>query len=117
MKVKKVASLVPPILDFAAHRGTAFTVIYGGLEIGDPEVEKQMVAWTEKRLADPSLNVPEDARRQLAEAMVNRHGASPTPEQWAKDPLLSRLKPSLAESLHGDIVRFATEVQGKRPEK
>jgi hypothetical protein len=87
------------------------------LELGDPEVAKQMIAWAEQRLAEPSLNIPRDARRQWADAMANRLGAAPTPEQWVKDPLVARLKPGLAQSLNSDVVRLATEARAKPTEK
>ncbi len=95
----QLQDLVSSTLGWAGERGNPFALAYRGLEMGDTDVDKPIIAWAERRLAEPSLNQTKDPRRQLAKAMVNRYGALPTPEQWAKDPLVSRLKPSLAESV------------------
>ena len=113
----RLQGLVSSTLGWAGERGNPFALAYRGLEMGDPDVDKPIIAWAEQRLAEPSLNQTKDPRRQVAKAMVSRYGALPTPEQWAKDPLVSRLKPSLAESLHTDIVRFAAEAQEKRAQE
>jgi hypothetical protein len=46
--------------------------------------------------------------------MVKRYGGYPTPEQLAKDPIVSRLKPALAESFRADISHMAAQA-GEKP--
>ena len=57
------------------------------------------------------------ARRQRAEAMVNRYGGVPTPDQWTGDPIVSRLKAQTAGFLYHDVHRFAAEAAQKRARK
>jgi hypothetical protein len=113
-KVYPCGSLASGILKNAEEQGNLGAVLYGGLEIGNPELDRQMTAWVEARLAEPSFNVPTDFRHRLAVEMVKRYGAVPTTEQWAKDPVVSRLKPNVAGSFRSDIVRMAAEAADKR---
>lgn len=97
--------------------GSPFIVAYRGFELGDPEVDKKIMAWVEDKLAGPALNTPRDWRHQWAEAMVDHYGAVPAAGQWRRDPIASRLKPAMSESLRSDVVRLATEVVERRIRK
>jgi hypothetical protein len=56
-------------------------------------------------------------KRLWAEAMVERYGGIPTETEWAGDPIASRLKSSLAESLRQEISWLAREALDKRSPK
>jgi hypothetical protein len=101
--------MVSTTFGFAAQRNNPYTFAYQGLGIGDAELDETIVLVAGLQLAEPSQNTTRDQRRLCLAAMRARYGGHPTPEQWAKDPLISGLKPGLAESLHGDMVRIAAE--------
>jgi hypothetical protein len=109
--------LVGAILNAAKGRGDAFPLAYKGLEMGDPVLEKQISAWLERTLAEPAMNVPGDARHEWAAAMAHRYGGTPTPAQWMKDPIASRLKPAIAESVRDEVLRFAATVAQQQTRK
>ena len=113
-KVETCGNLASGILKNAEEQGNLGTVLYGGLEIGNPELDRQITAWVEARLAEPSFNVPTDFRRRLVAEIVKRYRAVPTTEQLARDPIVSRLKPRVAGSFRSDIVRMAAETADKR---
>jgi hypothetical protein len=109
---------------YAAYSRNPFKVAYQGFEIGDPAIDKRLVDWAEGVLSAelPNLgnpifdNVSGSPRRQWAEALVDRYGAVPSPTQWMKDPIASRLRPGLA-ALDYDVRRFAVEAAAKRVRK
>jgi hypothetical protein len=109
---------------YAAYSRNPFKLAYQGFEIGDPAVDKRLLDWAEEYLSKelPNLGNPifdsvtDSARRQWAEALVDRYGAAPSPMQWMKDPIASRLKPALG-ALDSDVRRFATEAVEKRARK
>jgi hypothetical protein len=109
---------------YAAYNRNPFKVAYQGFDIGDPAIDKRLVDWAEESLSAelPKLgnplfdNVSDSPRRQWAEALVDRYGAVPTPTQWMKDPIASRLRPGLA-ILDYDVRRFTVEAAEKRARK
>ncbi len=109
---------------YAAYGRNPFKVAYQGFEIGDPAIDKRLVAWAEEFLSEdlPNLgnsifdNVSTSPRRLWAEALVDRYGSAPSPTQLKKDPIASRLKPGLA-MLDYDVHRFAVEAAEKRARK
>lgn len=109
-----------------------FVVAYGGLAIGDPAVDTRILAWAQKNLSvDPEERAraekaargyfpkppppAEEMKHFWAKAMVDRYHGVPTEEQWASDPIASRLSGSLAESLREEVFRFAREAISKSP--
>jgi hypothetical protein len=108
----------------AYNRTNPFTVAYQGFAIGDMAIDKRLVEWAEElldkevpNLGNPIFDRIEKSGRWLwAEALVDRYGAAPSPIQWMKDPIASRLKPRLAV-LDYDVRRFAGEAAEKRARK
>ena len=111
-----------------------FVVAYSGFAIADPVVHKLILSWAEKNLSvDPEERARAEAaarrfgptppppaekrKHQWAEAMLGRYGGVPSDAQWSSDPIASRLGAPLAESLHGDVPRFAREALEKRAPK
>jgi hypothetical protein len=73
--------------------------------------------WVAQSLAEPAINAPEGAWYQWAEALVDRYGAAPAPEQLAQDPIASRFKPDLAKSAPGEITRLTFQAVERRTRK
>jgi hypothetical protein len=113
-KPASLGVLIAETLYNAGDRGNPFDLVYRALEMRDPELEKAVIAWCERTLEDPALNIPKDRRHQWAESLAARYGSAPTPAQWAKDPLASRLKISSRESFQAEVVRLAGEASQKR---
>jgi hypothetical protein len=122
---KRFDFMVRKTLIAAAAGHNPFVIAYQGFDIGDPAVDKRIAAWADEWLADEVRKVGNpiydgvtiDPRHQWAEAMVNRYGAVPTPEQWTLDPIVSRVKPATSGLLYRDVHRFAAEVVAKRGRK
>jgi hypothetical protein len=116
---KRFDLLVRNTLAAAQNRRNPFTVAYRGFEIGDPAVDKRIVAWAGTQFAQ-SLGI-EFAQGQLkhwwAEAMAEKYGRVPNESDWADDPIASRIKPELAASLHDEILQLAAEAFEKRVKK
>jgi hypothetical protein len=98
----------------AISRGKPFTVAYRGFEIGDPEVDKRIIAWADEMLLEDDISASHAMRRRWAEAMVEKYGGAPTEVHWVNDPIATRLKPALAGSLHDEILRLGLEAFEKR---
>lgn len=94
-----------------------FTVAYHGFDLHDPAVDLRMVTWIESQLSSPEPSTVTDAKRCWAEALVDKYGGAPTETQWAKDPIITGLKPALAETLHNEMMRMAVDVLAKRSAK
>ena len=114
---KRFGGMVELTLINASIHGNPFPVAYRGLELGDSDVDNKIMAWVEERLAQPTLNIPKDWKHQWAQAMSERYGGIPPPTQWSGDPIVSRLKPGISQSLHNEVVRFATEASENRLRK
>jgi len=116
---KRFDLLVRNTLAAAQNRRNPFTVAYRGFEVGDPAVDKRIVAWAGTQFAQ-SLGI-EFAQGQLkhwwAEAMAEKYGRVPNESDWADDPIASRIKPELAASLHDEILQLAAEAFEKRVKK
>ncbi len=129
--------LVGRTLDHAKNYSKShnpFVVAYSGFELRNPELEKLILAWAEKKLSvDPEERArAEEAARGFgppppppaekmkhywAEAMVDKYGYTPPEADWTSDPIASRLSPPLAQSLHDDVLRLAAEVMLRRTPK
>jgi hypothetical protein len=112
--------VVQRVLLGAQNIGNPYTLAYRGFEIGDPAIDRGIVAWGEELLGDEakrySIQSDDNIRGQRwawAEAIVQRYGGVPTEKQWKTDPLASRLNAQLAASLHGSVMRHAAEAAGK----
>jgi hypothetical protein len=124
--------LVGKTLQEAEARRNPFFLAYAGLGMGDSALDRGISDWTDAELGDrfPALfgggrilrwdNVPASRLQEVwhwwAEAMVARYGGVPTEDEWRSDPIASRLKPSLAASLHDEIIRRTSELVEK-PQK
>ena len=130
----RFGSLVGIALSHSTRWHNPFVVAYSGLAIADPLVQKLILSWAEKNLSvdpeeraraeaaarglGPTPPPPAEKMKHLwAEAMLARYGAPPTDAQWASDPIASGLSAPLAESLYGDLPRFAWEALQKRAPK
>jgi hypothetical protein len=113
-RLEPLSTVFGRILHETSDRGNPFRLIYRALEAPSLLLDGSVARWTEDALRSPALNIPKDRRRQWAEAMVERYGAAPTAAQWSKDPIASRLKPEVAESLHSEVARLSVEVVRKR---
>jgi hypothetical protein len=116
------SSMVERCLGHADARGKGFQLAYRGLEIGDPAVDKRVMAWVEGELgASDEPNHTIDLRK-WAEAMVEQYNGAPDEYQWAKDPIVSRLSADLLNPpggtpLHDEMFRLIPEAAAKRPKK
>ena len=124
---QRFGPLVGRTLQEAEHHrpGNPFLLAYRGFELGDPSVDRGIANWAEAQLGDkmPGLlgggkvlrwdPIPEARVRQIrdwwAEAMIGRYGGLPTEDEWRRDPIVSRLRPSQADLLHNDMIRRMLE--------
>jgi hypothetical protein len=111
---QRFGRLVESTLANAQGYRNPLTVAYSGFEIGDAALDKKIAAWIEARFSDKYEGVVARAKHWWADALVDRYGGPPSPEQWANDPIASRLKPSLATALHDDVYRLALEALTNR---
>src|SRR5581483_2354820 len=61
-RIRDFSGLVTAILFKADTRENAFRLAYRGLALGDPRLERGILAWAEQVLAEPMLNLPSDPR-------------------------------------------------------
>jgi len=97
----------------ALNRGNPFVVAYRGLDIGDPALTRKIVEWVESELEAPPSAQPARFSEWWAEAVVDRYGHPPSRAEWFDDPIVSRLKDPLAESVYAEIIRRAFAAQLK----
>ncbi|HLI86674.1 MAG TPA: hypothetical protein VKV17_22405 [Bryobacteraceae bacterium] len=138
---KRFGHLVEYTMTAAEVRGNPFTVAYQGFEIGDPAIDSRIAAWAEKELLLLPQPPPKDYSRvpggellrqmdahtleleikenrtAWAEAMVGKYGGVPSEAQWRGDPIVSRLRPDQADSLHDDMIRRTVEIAEKRAKR
>jgi len=110
---KRFDRMVENTMAVAMSDRKAFAAAYPGLEIGDPAIEKRIIAWVERELADEGRS-DVDMRHLWAEAMAERYRVSPTEEHWSKDPIASRLRPETAQAVHKDVLRLAADAWRRR---
>jgi len=95
--------------------GKTVTVVYRGIDLGNSAMSRRIAEWIEPLLTDTkSPTAVALLKQQWAGAMVEKYGGVPTDGQWTSDPIASRLKPQLAESLHNDMIRLAIDTLQKR---
>jgi hypothetical protein len=122
---KRFDRMVENTMSAAIGNGHGFTLAYQGFELGDPAIDRRIMAVIEDVLEKelPNIgnpifeNVSVSPRREWAEALVERDGGAPSEAQWAADPIASRLKPALRQAFHNDVVRFSIEAAAKRTQK
>jgi hypothetical protein len=114
---KRFGTLVNIALLNAEIRRNPFTVAYGGFEIGDPAVDKRIVAWAERQFDDKGEIRQRQLKHMWAEAMAEKYGEAPTEVGWANDPIASGFIPTLAWSLHDEILRLGAEAFNQRVKK
>jgi hypothetical protein len=111
---QRFSRLAGMTLSQALERRNPLTVAYGGFDIGDPAVDKGIAAWIDAILDDKYEAVVLRAKHWWAESLADRYGGPPSADQWASDPIASRLKPSRAAALHDDVYRLALEALTNR---
>ena len=102
----------------AQNQGNPFELAYRGFAIGDPKVDKQIVAWAEEMLTQ-DLDHEEYGRFKpwWAEALAQKYGKTPFEVLWVEDPIASKLSRKLADALHNDMFRLVSEANEKREKK
>jgi hypothetical protein len=118
----RFGSMVEHCLGHAYGRGRGFRVAYRGLEIGDPAVDKRIMAWANEGIGimvEPNRAI---VLRKWAKEVVEEYNGAPDEYQWAKDPIVSRLSadrlnPPGRAPLHDEMFRLIAEVAQKRPKK
>jgi hypothetical protein len=98
----------------SSARRNPLTVAYGGLDLGDPAVDRRIIEWIEPLFIRWSANTAALHKRMWAEALVERYGAPPTETEWANDPIASRLRHPQAATLHDEMIRLAADALQKR---
>jgi hypothetical protein len=114
---KRFGRYVDNVMYGAINRGNPFTVAYQGLELGNPALEKRVLKWIEDEFHPPDTPRPMFYTKWWAEAMVERYGAVPTESQWYLDPIASRIKRPVADSVHDEVLRLAITANEKRTGK
>jgi len=114
---RRFGVLVRNTLFAAQNRRNPFVVAYRGLEIGNPVVDKRILAWVEEELEAESKFAFGDFKPWWGEAMVEKYGRVPLEIDWIDDPIASRIKRDLASSVHDDVFRFAAEARDKQTKK
>jgi hypothetical protein len=110
----RFGGMVNSALLHAETNRNPFTVAYQGFDIGDPEVDKRILAWAEVTFALKGQLDHNEKRRWLAEAMVARYNGVPSGAQWTNDPIVSKLDPSKYAGLHDEMLPFTVEAAKKR---
>jgi hypothetical protein len=112
---ERFGPLVASALWRSYNTGKTAIVAYQGLDLGNAAMTLRIMEWIEPVLTDASRSAAVLSFKQWwADAMVDKYGGLPTDLQWATDPIASRLKPQLAESLHNDMVRLTLGSVQKR---
>jgi hypothetical protein len=91
-----------------------FTVAYRGFAIGDPAVDRRIGEWAETILAQED---GQSTKKAWAEAMLEKYGVVPNTEQWATDPIATRLSQKTLELVRESVTRLAVEALEKRTRK
>lgn len=121
---KRFDDMVEATMDYAMGDGREFALAYQGFELGDPEIDKRILAVLDNLIGKevPKVGNPiyRDATGPLShwgEALVDRHGGMPTEAQWSADPIASHLKSDARRILHNDVMRFAADAVQERARK
>lgn len=92
-----------------------FALAYRGLDLSNRALGVRIVRWAEERVAhEEHPHVPGSSRNLWAEAMVDRYGGVPTPEQWGSDPMVAGMKPDTVKALRDDMYRQMEDIWDKR---
>jgi hypothetical protein len=103
-------------LDYGASPNF-FPIAYKGFDIGDPWLDNKMIAWIQEQLEDKTQTRQITLKHWWSEAMADRYGTTPPEVLWANDPIVKRLKPALAASLHDEILRMEMQASAARAKK
>jgi hypothetical protein len=105
---KRFGKLIRRTLDNAMNYGNPFKLVYRAFNIGDDALAQSVTSWCDSALATDRM------KRLWAQAMVDRYGTVPGSQEWAGDPLASRLPKAQKDQLQEAITRFAVEDRGRR---
>jgi len=94
-----------------------FPLPYWAFDLGDPAIDTRVAAWEESLLDHSEFDTPGTARRRWAEALVERYSGMQTESEWSSDPIVSRMKPAIAESLRKDMFRMGLDAWEKSPRR
>ena len=79
-----------------------FTVAYRGVDVESEAVGSRIGAWADAMASAPRM------QRLWAQAMIERYGRVPTQDDWASDPIVSRMKTRRFDQLKENVLRFAS---------
>jgi len=90
-----------------------FTVAYRGFAIGDPAIDSRIAVWTEALLSQSVKST----QQSWAEAMLDKYSVVPNANQWASDPIATRLSPKVLDLVQSNVTRLAVETLEKRTKR
>jgi hypothetical protein len=102
--------MVGNILFNAMGYRNQFTVAYRGFAIGDPSIDSRIAEWTEAQLSQGVKST----QQSWAEAMLDKYSVVPNADQWATDPIATRLSPKVLDLVQSNVTRLAGETIEKR---
>jgi hypothetical protein len=114
---KRFGDLVRLTLFHANNRGNSFTLAYRGFEIGDPAMDTRIAAYVKERVEAKQAVDRGTTFAAWAEAIVEQHDGVPNANQWARDPIASRLEPVDAADFHREMIPLMNAAAKKRPKK
>jgi hypothetical protein len=95
-------------LDYAEGRRNSFSLAYHAIERPETPVQESVAHWTNSVISFPHF------QQRLAEAMLDKYQRVPNEDEWASDPIASRIKDQVSPKLRQKIMSLATEAQSKR---
>jgi hypothetical protein len=105
---RRFGPLVGRTLDNAGKWHNPFGAAYQALDLGDGTVPGYTIAWAETALTSNRM------QRMWAEAMLVRYGKVPGDDEWAVDPIASRLSDRASPELRRTVLSLAEDAQRKR---
>lgn len=106
--------LVRNTMYHAQNQRNPFIVAYRGLDIGNPAVDKRILAWVEEEFDNKTEFWHGRLTQWWAEAMVEKYRGRPTETDWHFDPIASRIKRHVADSVHDDVIKLAAQAAASR---
>jgi len=114
---QRFGQYVPQAIHNAEERrnGNPFAVAYAGLQIGNPALSRQIIAWVEAELPGKSDFRRGQLRGWWGQAMLARYGGRASADNgWNDDPIATRISSSLALLMRDEVLRTVSEEAGKQ---
>ena len=100
---KRFGTLVSRTMENSLDYRNPFTLAYRAFEMGDDGISQEVTSWGESVLSTDRM------KKLWGQAMLERYGIVPGENEWAHDPLASRLPVTLRNQLKESVTRFAIE--------